>query len=107
MGQVLSMKPRDRSQLLERALDIVNRIRNGELDGMMDVLSRTDGKQESGIAGVFTTDSDFAVKSAKEGFNCLLEHRACLKDHEQLPRRLRPEVKNENLCSAVSCIGRR
>jgi len=74
---------------------------------MMDVLSRADGKQESGITGVFMDDSDLAVRSAKDGFNCLLGYRASLEEPNQLPRRLRKDYQDEKSCSVVSCSSRR
>lgn len=101
MGQVIPIKVDGQRQLLARALDIVSRIRTGEINGMMEVLSRSDGEQESGISGVFLEDMDLAVSSARDGFNCLLGHRRCLEDPGHQPRKLRKEYEYDQSCSVL------
>lgn len=107
MGQVIPIRTKEQASLLERAEDIVNRIKKGELVGMMDVLCRSDGRQESGTNGVFAHDLDLAVVSARDGFNCLLGHKACLEAPNQLPLRLRKEYKHEEKHCAVTACGSR
>lgn len=107
MGNVIPIREKERSLLLARAQEIVERIEKGELVGMMDTLCRADGCQESGINGVFADDLALAVRSARDGFNCMLGLEARQEPTNQLPLRLRKEYKHEKQHCAVTVCGSR
>jgi hypothetical protein len=76
----------------------------------MYVMSCDDGYDRSGVCGRFDEDLDLAVRSAANGFNCLLGHKACIEpETNKLPRRLRKESEsaNDHICHVTTCAMRR
>lgn len=95
MGQVIQMKMigRETSGPLAAVVrDLLIKIETGSITSLMYVASRPDRTIDSGIVGTFTEDLDFAITSARDGFNCLLGHKACVDPATStLPRRLRKD----------------
>lgn len=85
---------------------LLRRAEAGELDGFIYLASCCQGDDKIGLCGHFAEDLDAAVIATREGFNCLLGHKACV-ETSKLPRRLRKESANETICHAVSCSNRR
>lgn len=99
MGKVIQMKRGDRETsgpLAAVVRDLLIKIETGSITSLMYVASRPDRTIDSGIVGTFTEDLDFAIASARDGFNCLLNHKACVEPEvSKLPRRLRKETEDE------------
>lgn len=72
--------------------ELLTKSETGGFTSLMYVASRPDRTIVSGIVGVFADDLDFAIASARDGFNCLLGHKACVEPATStLPRRLRKD----------------
>lgn len=93
MGQVIQMKKSGRETsgpLAAVVRDLLIKSETGGFTSLMYVASRPDRTIVSGIVGIFADDLDFAIASARDGFNCLLGHKACVEpEASKLPRRLR------------------
>ena len=111
MGNVIELKPPNPSaEVVEKLNALLAEAMAGRLTGFMYVGSTHTRKEVGGISGRFRSDLSYATAAAKTGFNNLLGHKACVEAEQMLvtlPRRLRPEVKDESSCSAVSCSNRR
>lgn len=111
MGKVIQMKKSGRQTsgpLAAVVRELLLKSETGGFTSLMYVASRPDRTIESGIVGGFTEDLDFAIASARDGFNCLLGHKTCVEpETSQLPRRLRKDYQDEKTCSVVACGSRR
>lgn len=96
MENVFQIYPkRARSDVVAHYKKQLERAKAGEIQGGMEVLALEGKTGESSIFGEFVTDADFAVHSARAGFERLLAH-AQFANPYPLPMRLRPEYQNEN-----------
>jgi hypothetical protein len=87
---------------------LLRRAERGELDGFIYLASCVEGEDKIGLCGRYLNDLDEAISSAAAGFNCLLGHKACIEQNaSKLPRRLRKESANDQICHAVSCSMRK
>lgn len=95
MGNVFQIHPKHpRNDVVAHYKKQLARAKSGEIQGGMEVLSLEGRACESSIFGEFASDTDYAVHSARAGFERLLGH-AQFANPYPLPMRLRKDYKDE------------
>ena len=108
MPKTIHLQSQDHLKVANTLRVLLRQAEAGEIDGLIYVASRVYAVDKLGISGLFADDMELATEAAREGFNCILGHKACIeRQNPKLPRRLRKESANEQICSVVSCSSRR
>lgn len=95
MGNLFQIHPKQpRNDVVAHYKKQLARAQSGEIQGGMEVLALAGNPGESSIFGEFASDADYAVHSARAGFERLLGH-AQFANPYPLQMRLRKDYKDE------------